>query len=403
MKKKRLAWLALLGAALLCCAPAWAGETEEAGDKTEEHKPWQGRLADGRIISEKDLAEILNLHQQWVDSGGKRGQWSYLLSRSDLSDVSLAGANLSGLDLSGANLSGGNLIGAKLCKATMVNANLTNAVMNRSDLTDANLIGAELGHANLDDACLRGADLRKSKIDRVSLNRADLRGALFEPDFQLPDHAGSEGSPLVGRWPIFSSIANSETLFLVAYQEQSHPITALRDQLKKCSYLPPSRQLTHALRHNNDSVGLDSHIAYYLIAWPTNWGLSPLRPIGYMFLLIIPFSAVYWLALHRPDREGIWMIWDPNSLRRPPNQPWRQLLKVKDGANPLYGLYFSLLSAFHIGWREFNVGNWISRMQPREYTLRATGWVRVASGLQSLISVYLLALAVLTYFGRPFE
>ena len=43
------------------------------------------------------------------------------------------------------------------------------------------------------------------------------------------------------------------------------------------------------------------------------------------------------------------------------------------------------------------------RMQKRPYTLRATGWVRAASGLQSLLSVYLLALWALTYFGRPFE
>ncbi len=42
-------------------------------------------------------------------------------------------------------------------------------------------------------------------------------------------------------------------------------------------------------------------------------------------------------------------------------------------------------------------------MQPREYTLRAKGWVRVVSGAQSLISVYLIAMWVLTYFGRPFE
>jgi hypothetical protein len=54
-------------------------------------------------------------------------------------------------------------------------------------------------------------------------------------------------------------------------------------------------------------------------------------------------------------------------------------------------------------WRDLNVGTWISRLQPREYTLRATGWVRFVSGLQSLISVYLIALWVLTYFGRPFD
>jgi hypothetical protein len=45
----------------------------------------------------------------------------------------------------------------------------------------------------------------------------------------------------------------------------------------------------------------------------------------------------------------------------------------------------------------------MARMQPREYTLRATGWVRMVSGIQSLLSVYLLALWVPTYFGRPFE
>ncbi len=61
------------------------------------------------------------------------------------------------------------------------------------------------------------------------------------------------------------------------------------------------------------------------------------------------------------------------------------------------------MSAFHIGFRELNVGNWLARLQPREYILKATGWVRFVSGLQSLLSVYLLALWALTYFGRPFQ
>jgi len=69
----------------------------------------------------------------------------------------------------------------------------------------------------------------------------------------------------------------------------------------------------------------------------------------------------------------------------------------------LIGLYFSLLSAFSPGWRELNVGTWIARVQPREYVLRAPGWERTVAGIQSFLSVYLLALWVLTYFGRPFE
>jgi hypothetical protein len=38
----------------------------------------------------------------------------------------------------------------------------------------------------------------------------------------------------------------------------------------------------------------------------------------------------------------------------------------------------------------------------REYDLKAVGWARTVSGFQSLLSVYLIALWVLTYFGRPF-
>jgi hypothetical protein len=62
-----------------------------------------------------------------------------------------------------------------------------------------------------------------------------------------------------------------------------------------------------------------------------------------------------------------------------------------------------MLSAFHIGWRELSIGTWLSRLQPREYALRAEGLPRVISGAQSLLSVYLIAIWALTYFGRPFQ
>ena len=48
-------------------------------------------------------------------------------------------------------------------------------------------------------------------------------------------------------------------------------------------------------------------------------------------------------------------------------------------------------------------GEWIARLQTPEYALKATGWVRAVSALQLVISVYLVPLWVLTYFGRPFE
>src|SRR6476620_499201 len=77
-----------------------------------------------------------------------------------------------------------------------------------------------------------------------------------------------------------------------------------------------------------------------------------------------------------------------------PGQLWPEWVIARGYRALLYGLFFSVLSAFHIGWKELSVGSWIARLNPYEYTLKATGWVRTISGVQSLISVYLLALAI---------
>jgi hypothetical protein len=140
--------------------------------------------------------------------------------------------------------------------------------------------------------------------------------------------------------------------------------------------------------------------------------------------IALGFSLIYILALFTArGRAGIWVTWPTdrvyqeegaketvritNTFFFPRVQAWASGhwwgVLLQGVSVPLIGLYFSLLSAFSLGWRELNVGTWITRMQPREYMLRATGWVRPVSGLQSLLSVYLLALWGLTYFGRPFD
>jgi hypothetical protein len=143
--------------------------------------------------------------------------------------------------------------------------------------------------------------------------------------------------------------------------------------------------------------------------------MAPGRALWGLLGFIPGFALLYGIALqHASGQSGIWMIVPADRLTRGRGREkivrirpqtaktWKERLRR---ACRLFciSLYFSVLSAFHLGWREFNVGTWIARMQPREYTLRATGWVRTVSGIQSLLSVYLLALWVLTYFGRPFE
>jgi hypothetical protein len=159
----------------------------------------------------------------------------------------------------------------------------------------------------------------------------------------------------------------------------------------------------------------ESLFSYVLFELPSHYGMAPGHALWGLLGFIPCFALFYWIVLQRAkSHSGLWMIVPADRItpgrgkekivriRPHPAKTWRERLR---GESRLFctSLYFSLLSAFHLGWRELNVGTWITRLQSREYTLRATGWMRTVSGIQSLLSMYLLALWVLTYFGRPFE
>lgn len=143
-----------------------------------------------------------------------------------------------------------------------------------------------------------------------------------------------------------------------------------------------------------------------LFALPLCLGADCGWPVGLLalataFCAMVPF---YWMAgLRAAGRDGVYLVWSEKRIRQDlgANAPLR-LRRSGFRAIP-WAAYFSLLSAFNLGFREINVGNWIVRIQPREYGLQATGWVRTAAGAQSLLSLYFLAWWVLTYFYRPFE
>ena len=141
----------------------------------------------------------------------------------------------------------------------------------------------------------------------------------------------------------------------------------------------------------------------------TAYGLRPGRALLVLLGAIGGFALVYAFALAR-DTGGIYRV-------RPEKRLGREFGVVKlvgqAEVEPLLpwgfwaalgpALQFSLLSAFHIGFREFSVGTWLARLQGSQYALEGLGWVRTLSGFQSLLSVYLLAMWALTYFGRPFQ
>ena len=124
-------------------------KTEISIDHTAtERPPAVEEPSEGNVgISLIDLAEILDQHKQWVESGGETG------ARADLTGVNLAKADLTGVNLQGAHLHRVNLAGADLSMANFRGASLV-----RANLQNANLLGTELRGANLMGANVYGAD-----------------------------------------------------------------------------------------------------------------------------------------------------------------------------------------------------------------------------------------------------
>jgi hypothetical protein len=336
-------------------------------------------------------------------------------------------ANLKWAKLEGANFQQAILIEANFDQADLTGAYLRQFVpigisLQERDFWGVNSPEPNFQEANLAGAKLQGVDLGKANFGGASLFKANLDGAAFDsPDL-----------------PNLRPLAGAVNLEKITFHESPLALITLREAFKREGMREQERQITHAIERTRRLQAWDpswdipwardgrpwpeklrgkteSLFTYVLFELPSGYGLAPRRAVAGLLGLIPIFAFPYWIGVRNANsRSGIWMIVPADRIATGRGQEkvvrirphtartWRQRL-VSEYRMFRMSLYFSVLSAFHLGWREFNVGTWIARIQPREYTLRATGWVRTVSGIQSLLSVYLLALWVLTYFGRPFE
>ena len=284
-----------------------------------------------------------------------------------------------------------------------------------ADLAGASLYNLDLSGADLSDTNLSGAFLRESNLSRASLMDADLSGA----DMAFAELSGAKFEPLADKLPLLDELALAYGLSEMHFAQFPSALVSLRMQFRDAGYREQERQITYALKQSETAIKLekgdkksfeyalsvvDAGFNYVLFGLTTKWGLQPWRALMAVLVFMLLFAPAYWWALRNPGADGIWRVWD--EFRQ------RQDLGKSDAERPiqLHGmkawrlaLYFSMGSAFNIGWRELNVGNWISRLQRYEFTYKATGPTRTVSGVQSLLSVYLVAMWALTYFGRPFE
>lgn len=154
------------------------------------------------------------------------------------------------------------------------------------------------------------------------------------------------------------------------------------------------------------SVGLDTFDRWSLFGWLAVWTMVSLTYwLGINFTKSDSHVIEYCLGDATPN-ESDWRHFGSGDLASGAEAGGEG---NRDRAAPrlwriwMAGLYFSLVTALRIGWRDLNAGTWITAMHPRRLRLRALGWIRVVAGFQSVASIYFIALWALTYFGRPFE
>src|SRR5271156_1715302 len=146
-------------------------------------------------ISLLDLAEILDQHKIWVETGGESGV------KADLCGVNLSHSDLTGVNLEGAFIQRANLIGADLSMANLRGASLVQA-----DLREANLLGTELRGANLMGANLYGAEgVWVGRLGGTNLFDAILPETVAEFD----SSRAIEDATKVARWFYFLMLSLS--------------------------------------------------------------------------------------------------------------------------------------------------------------------------------------------------
>ena len=367
------------------------------------------------------------------------------LSNAFLRDANLSNAFLAEVNLSSANLVRTNLSNANLGRANLENANLINANLNEARLISTNLSNAQLWDANLSKAIFEiepGSLPNLPSIARAknlsTLTYQNSRHALIELRNAFKE-AGLRDQEREITYAVnyTDRLKWDKTIYKLTEQsfkylelkeipnEIRNSLLNIKDQeFKRTIYFINIIQniigdkltvkyksliLKSANKKGNWwAWKIESIFNLIMFELTCKYGMSPGRPLLVLVFLIPIFSIPYIVSLiiqrdHEGGRSGIWIVWASDRMRKDIGTNKPSLLNINGFSKALlWGFYFSILSAFHIGWRELNVGNWLARIQPREFSLRASGWIRTISTIQSLISVYLLALCVLTYFGRLF-
>ncbi len=235
----------------------------------------------------------------------------------------------------------------------------------------------------------------------------------------------------------------------MTYRSDSGPLAGLRGVFKETGFRDQERKITFALKSRQVELlwetcakdkGNCFEYGFNLIFFDltAQYGMNPGRVLYSLLTALGVATLLYRLLMIYPPNSGLSIIVPFDRDNRPRwllanlsrndepilegGYPAKKEYKVqphdlhqfekldycrawirRERALFLVSFVFSLMSMFNIKFRDVDFGRWLRQLTIKEYDIKAVGLARTVSGIQALVSVYLIALLLVTYFGRPFE
>ncbi|MEQ1681679.1 MAG: pentapeptide repeat-containing protein [Nitrospira sp.] len=358
-----------------------------------------------------------------------------------LNETYLQGADLTNVDLSRtiisskSNFAGTILVRASLKGQILHDINFSSADLTEADLSATNLTNMAFTDVNFRDANLRGALLVHTNMSVAHLEGADLFGATYEVDTH----------------PKTSSIAYAKNIEYMTYESDPSSLAHLRAEFKVAGFRDQERKITFALKsrqvetlwetcENAKGNCFEYFVNRYLFDLTSQYGMNPGRVLLTILTIFGVSTVLYWGLIHFSKDSGLsinvpldhdrtnqplWLKADlskdgqliresgvetkkgykvlPRQLHQFKNLAYCREWMRRERALLWVSFVFSLMSTFNIKFRDVDFGRWLKQLTTREYEIKAVGFARTVSGIQALLSVYFIALLLVTYFGRPFE
>ena len=385
-----------------CSTPPGTPLTQVAFDSmVEEHESWLSGAPSARranfcgfafehVTMEREIPLCLS---GAIFSGAN-------LKSANFRKAMLQGASFCGADMSGDDFSGAVMAGAELWR---IKAEETQFV--HGDLRNTGMAGAELRNANFWGADLTQAVLRPVRVEGTQFTNANFMGATYDPISGFPN-------PFLGDAKNIGSLS-TESFPTGLLQLRSMAIASGQGSIvREVSALIARTDLTSKWNRSHGEGQVDAIVAgieMIFVGAPTSWGQKPSLPIAILILAMLVFAGLYAVLIRH--YEGLFFRLQPkDAITIAPEGVGLQAEPIITELRPstttsliVYSLLISVQMTFFFASDAIRASNWVNRINPSEETIVALGRARVLGGLQSLLSIYLLAVWVAVAFGGYFR